>query len=115
MVSAASPPPRRRWHRQFLALLPQIVTRAKIAFRELEARSQGRNGSGGRGQRLTGIRPSGPTRKDRHRLRCAAGGLRLQTTGLVIVTAPNRGKQRRPIRGWAAKLQAFARNNTISS
>ena len=36
MVSAASPAPRRRrWHRQFLALLPQIVTHAKIAFRHL--------------------------------------------------------------------------------
>ena len=30
MVSAASPAPRRRWHRQFLALLPQIVTRAEL-------------------------------------------------------------------------------------
>ena len=36
MVSAASPAPRRRrWHRQFLALLPQIVAHAKIAFRHL--------------------------------------------------------------------------------
>ena len=42
MVSAASPAPRRRWHRQFLALLPQIIIRAKIAFRHLkpEARAE---------------------------------------------------------------------------
>jgi len=36
MVCASpSPAPRRRWHRQFLALLPQIVTHAKYAFRHL--------------------------------------------------------------------------------
>lgn len=35
-ASPASPSPRRRWHRQFLALLPQIVTHAKIVFRNLE-------------------------------------------------------------------------------
>ncbi len=36
MVCASPfPAPRRRWHRQFLALLPQIVTHAKIAFRHL--------------------------------------------------------------------------------
>src|SRR5271166_3936630 len=44
MVSLAShaPAPRRRWHRQFLALLPQIVTHAKVAFRHLkpEARAE---------------------------------------------------------------------------
>ena len=42
MVSAASPAPRRRWHRQFLALLPQIIIRARIAFRHLkpEARAE---------------------------------------------------------------------------
>ncbi|MGO9109783.1 MAG: hypothetical protein ACLP9L_11165 [Thermoguttaceae bacterium] len=43
MVCASpSPAPRRRWHRQFLALLPQIVTHAKIAFRHLkpEARAE---------------------------------------------------------------------------
>jgi hypothetical protein len=37
MVCASpAPAPRRRWHRQFLALLPQIVTHAKIAFRHLK-------------------------------------------------------------------------------
>ena len=43
MVCASpAPAPRRRWHRQFLALLPQIIIRAKIAFRHLsrEARSE---------------------------------------------------------------------------
>ena len=42
MVSAASPAPRPRWHRQFLTLLPQIIVRAKIAFRHLrpEARAE---------------------------------------------------------------------------
>ena len=43
MVCASPcPAPRRRWHRQFLALLPQIVTRARIAFRHLkpEARAE---------------------------------------------------------------------------
>ncbi len=42
VASPASPSPRRRWHRQFLALLPQIVTHAKIAFRHLkpEARAE---------------------------------------------------------------------------
>jgi hypothetical protein len=43
MVCASpAPAPRRRWHRQFLALLPQIVVRAKIAFRHLkpEARAE---------------------------------------------------------------------------
>ena len=43
MVCASpAPAPRRRWHRQFLALLPQIVTRARIAFRHLkpEARAE---------------------------------------------------------------------------
>jgi hypothetical protein len=44
MVSVASPAPapRRRWHRQFLRLLPQIIIRAKIAFRHLkpEARAE---------------------------------------------------------------------------
>jgi hypothetical protein len=43
MVCASpAPAPRRRWHRQFLALLPQIVTHAKIAFRHLkpEARAE---------------------------------------------------------------------------
>jgi hypothetical protein len=41
MVTAA-PASRRCWHHQFLALLPQIVTRAKIAFRHLkpEARAE---------------------------------------------------------------------------
>ena len=41
-ASPASPSPRRRWHRQFLALLPQIVTHAKISFRNLgpEARAE---------------------------------------------------------------------------
>ena len=41
-ASPASPAPRRRWHRQFHALLPQIVTHAKIAFRHLkpEARAE---------------------------------------------------------------------------
>ena len=37
MVCASpSPAPRRRWHRQFLALLPQNIIRAKIAFRHLK-------------------------------------------------------------------------------
>jgi hypothetical protein len=43
MVCASpSPAPRRRWHRQFLALLPQIIVRAKIAFSDLrpEARAE---------------------------------------------------------------------------
>ena len=43
MVCASpSPAPRRRWHRQFLAMLPQITTAAKIAFRNLkpEARAE---------------------------------------------------------------------------
>ncbi len=43
MVCASpAPAPRRRWHRQFLALLSQIVTHAKIAFRNLkpEARAE---------------------------------------------------------------------------
>ncbi len=43
MVCASpSPAPRRRLHRQFLALLPQIVTRVRIAFRHLkpEARAE---------------------------------------------------------------------------
>ncbi len=42
VCSAPAPAPRRRWHRQFLALLPQIVTHAKIAFRNLrpEARAE---------------------------------------------------------------------------
>ena len=42
ICSAPAPAPRRRWHRQFLALLPQIVTHAKIAFRHLtpEARAE---------------------------------------------------------------------------
>ena len=42
IATAASPAPRRRWHRQFLALLPQIIVRAKIAFSHLrpEARAE---------------------------------------------------------------------------
>ena len=42
VCSSPSPAPRRHWHRQFLALLPQIVTAAKIAFRHLkpEARAE---------------------------------------------------------------------------
>jgi hypothetical protein len=43
MVCASpAPAPRRRWHRQFLALLPQIVTHARVAFRHLkpEARAE---------------------------------------------------------------------------
>ena len=41
-ASPASPSPRRRWHRLFLALLPQIVTHAKVTFRHLkpEARAE---------------------------------------------------------------------------
>ncbi len=41
-ASPASPAPRRRWHRQFLALLPQIVQHAKVCFRHLkpEARAE---------------------------------------------------------------------------
>ena len=42
-ASPASPAARRRrWHRQFLALLPQIGIHAKIAFRHLnpEARAE---------------------------------------------------------------------------
>ena len=43
MVCASpAPAPRRRWHRQFLALLPQIVRHAKVVFRHLkpEARAE---------------------------------------------------------------------------
>jgi len=36
VCSSPAPAPRRRWHRQFLTLLPQIVTQAKIAFRTLK-------------------------------------------------------------------------------
>ena len=32
MVSAASPAPRPRWHKAFLALLPAILRHAKVAF-----------------------------------------------------------------------------------
>ncbi len=41
MVCASpAPAPRRRWHRQFLALLPQIITQAKIAFRHLKSEAK---------------------------------------------------------------------------
>ena len=43
MVCASpAPAPRRRWHREFLAMLPQIVTHAKVALRHLkpEARAE---------------------------------------------------------------------------
>ena len=41
MVCASpSPAPRRRWHRQFLALLPQIVQHAKFAFRHLRGEAR---------------------------------------------------------------------------
>ena len=41
MVCALAPPaPRRRWHRQFLALLPQIVQHAKFAFRHLRGEAR---------------------------------------------------------------------------
>jgi DNA-binding NarL/FixJ family response regulator len=42
MVSAASPAPRPRWHKAFLALLPAILRHAKLAFAYLkpEARSE---------------------------------------------------------------------------
>ncbi len=37
---AASPSHRRRWHRQSLALLPQIVTHARVAFRHLKPKAR---------------------------------------------------------------------------
>jgi hypothetical protein len=42
MVSAASPAPRPRWHKAFLALLPAILRHAKVAFSYLkpEARQE---------------------------------------------------------------------------
>ncbi len=41
MVCASpAPAPRRRWHRQFLALLPQIVQHAKFAFRHLRGEAR---------------------------------------------------------------------------
>ena len=41
MVCASpAPAPRRRWHRQFLALLPQIVTHAKIAWRHVRGQDR---------------------------------------------------------------------------
>jgi hypothetical protein len=42
MVSTASPAPRPRWHKAFLALLPAILKHAKCAFAYLkpEARAQ---------------------------------------------------------------------------
>ena len=39
-ASPASPAPRRRWHRQFLALLPQIITYAKIAFHDVRGQDR---------------------------------------------------------------------------
>jgi hypothetical protein len=39
-TSPASPAPRRRWHRQFLAMLPAIVTHAKYAFRRLHGEAR---------------------------------------------------------------------------
>lgn len=42
MSRVPSPPPRRRWHKIFLAMLPQITAYAKFAFRHLkpEARAE---------------------------------------------------------------------------
>ncbi len=40
VCSSPSPAPRRRWHRQFLALLPQIVQHAKFAFRHLRGEAR---------------------------------------------------------------------------
>jgi hypothetical protein len=41
MVCASpAPAPRRRWHRQFLALLPQIVQHAKFGFRHLRGEAR---------------------------------------------------------------------------
>jgi hypothetical protein len=36
----ASPAPRRRWHKVFLALLPQIITHAKFAFRHVRGQDR---------------------------------------------------------------------------
>ncbi len=39
-IAAACPAPRPRWHRVFLALLPQIVQHAKFAFRHLRGEAR---------------------------------------------------------------------------
>ena len=39
-ASPSSPAPRRRWHKQFLAMLPAIVTHAKIAFRHIKGQDR---------------------------------------------------------------------------
>ena len=36
----ASPAPRRRWHKLFLAMLPQIITHARIAFRHVRGQDR---------------------------------------------------------------------------
>ena len=61
MVSAASPAPRRRWHKQFLALLPQIIILAKIAFRHLKPEARAEAVQEVVCQCLTEIRPPGRT------------------------------------------------------
>ena len=40
IAAAACPAPRPRWHRPFLALLPQIVRHAKFAFRHLRGEAR---------------------------------------------------------------------------
>jgi hypothetical protein len=40
MSATPAPTPRRRWHRQFLAMLPAIVTHAKIAFRHVRGQDR---------------------------------------------------------------------------
>jgi DNA-directed RNA polymerase specialized sigma24 family protein len=39
-AAASSPAPRRRWHKAFLAMLPQIVAHARVSFRHLNAESR---------------------------------------------------------------------------
>ena len=39
-ASPASPAPRRRWHKVFLDMLPQIVRHAKIAFRNVHGQDR---------------------------------------------------------------------------
>ncbi|MGO9109347.1 MAG: hypothetical protein ACLP9L_08950 [Thermoguttaceae bacterium] len=40
VCSSPAPAPRRRWHRQFLALLPAIIQHAKIAFRHVRGQDR---------------------------------------------------------------------------
>ena len=40
MVASPAPAPRRRWHSQFLAMLPAIITHAKIAFRQVRGQDR---------------------------------------------------------------------------